>query len=121
MKNSVAFLLSLALTGLSVDARSLAMGPDEFVAARNLTCVLAQETLGYLTEEEYAEMVREVLDGYDEAESDVIRAKALGYYDGLMFDLPAHDERRIDDRLRRFLESRACTVYAAYRGVGLTL
>ena len=119
MKASILMPAVLA-AALSANAQSLALGPDEFVAARNLACVLAQESLGYLAGDEYAELTDDVLDGYSEQEVDVIRAKALGYYDGLMFGLPA-DEQRVNDRLQEFVESRACTVVTGYRGVNLIL
>ena len=34
--------------------RALELGPEDFLAARSMTCVLAQESLGYLSEDEFA-------------------------------------------------------------------
>ncbi len=121
MKFSAIISFAVLLSTLSLQAQSLALGPDEFVASRNLTCVLAQESLGYLTDEEYAQLTQDVLDGYDQEESDVIYAKALGYYDGLMFGLPASDESVIGERLQEFVESQACTMVTGFEGVNLTL
>ena len=121
LKSAVVLLVGLAASGAAADVRALAMGPDEFAAARQLTCVLAQEALGYLSEEEYGELTQDVLANYDEAESDVIYAKALGYYDGLMFDLPGGDESQVNDRLLQYLGSNACTVFTGYEGVSLSL
>jgi len=118
MKRALPLLLSLLG---STTAHSLAMGPDEFVAARNLTCVLAQESLGYLTGKEYGDMTREVLDGYEQAESDVIYAKALGYYDGLMFGVPQSDQAQVNARLQEFVQSRACTRFTGLEGAHLAL
>ena len=102
-------LLALMLLAASATSQALALGPDEFAAARQLTCVLAQDSLGYLQESQYDDMVDEVLDGYDQADGDVIYAKALGYFDGLMFGIPERDQRQIHSRLQSFIESQACT------------
>ncbi|MBN7797965.1 hypothetical protein [Parahaliea mediterranea] len=101
----VAFLLAAA----SLQASALALGPDEFVAARQLTCVLAQDSLGYLSADDFSDLTEEVLADYEQADGDVIYAKALGYFDGLMFGLPESDSSQIQARLRSFLESQACT------------
>jgi len=121
MKQLQSIGLALVLASASINTSALAMGPDEFVAARQLTCVLAQESLGYLKSDEYGQLSREVLDGYDAAESDVIYAKALGYYDGLMFGLPESNERAISARLQEFVGSQACTQYTNYQGVSLQI
>ena len=109
-----------SLIGLMVSfqVQALALGPDEFVAARQLTCVLAEESLGYLSDEDYAARTRSVLKPYEGGESDVIYAKALGYFDGLMFGLPEDDDPQINARLRTFLDSQACSGIAR---VGLSL
>ena len=123
-KSARSLLSGLALAALLLGAgaaQGLAMGPDEFGAARRLTCVLAQESLGYLSEKEYGELTSEVLEGFDAAESDVVYAKALGYYDGLMFGLPGSDESQVNDRLQQYLGSAACRMYTGYEGVSLSL
>lgn len=102
---TIACLLSV----LAMRANALALGPDEFAAARQLSCVLAQESLGYLSDDDFAELTDEVLADYDQVEGDVIYAKALGYFDGLMFGLPEQDAAQVNARLRSFLESQACT------------
>ena len=119
MNRVLTLCVTLWASSLATHVQALAMGPEDFVAARHLTCVLAQESLGYLSEAEYADLTGQVLDGYDQSESDVIYAKALGYYDGLMFGLPASDDRQISARLQEFLASSACTVFAGFRGVSL--
>lgn len=104
----------------SSGVQALALGPDEFAAAERLTCVLAQQSLGYLDDEEYAEVTRLVLDEYDQGQSDVIYAKALGYYHGLMFGVNNKDERQVSNRTLVFLNSQACTTNTDVR-FGLTL
>ena len=94
---------------LSTQASALSLGPDEFASAKRLTCVLAQDSLGYLGEGDYEHMIDDVLDDYEPAEGDVVYAKALGYFDGLMFGLPAGDSSQINARLQEFLGSQACT------------
>ena len=112
-----------ALFGLLVSPYSLALelGPEDFIAARSMTCVLAQESLGYLSEEEYAEMAEAVLADYDQAEGDVIYAQALGYFDGLMFGLVESDEGEINARLQDYISSAACTAFTGFSGASLRL
>jgi hypothetical protein len=101
--------LAVVLLAGSSLSQALALGPDEFAAARQLTCVLAQDSLGYLNESQYDEMVGDLLDSYDQVDGDVIYAKALGYFDGLMFGIPERDQSQINARLQSFVESQACT------------
>ncbi|MFV0478571.1 MAG: hypothetical protein ACK5ME_12175 [Parahaliea sp.] len=103
------FVLGLLLLANIAQVQALSMGPDEFAAARQLTCVLAQDSLGYLSEDDFVVLADDVLADYDTSGGDVIYAKALGYFDGLMFGLPAGDQKRINARLHSFLESHACT------------
>jgi hypothetical protein len=102
-------------------ASALELGAEDFAAARDMTCVLAQESLGYLSEDEYAEMAESVLEGYTQEGGDVIYAQALGYFDGLMFGLADSDARQINARLQEYLASSACTRYTGIDGVSLTL
>jgi hypothetical protein len=85
------------------------MATDEFHASRQLACVLAQESLGQLSEQDYSERTHSLLDGYSEDERSNILAKALGYYDGLMFSLPDDDSDKIRARLRDFVDSNTCS------------
>ncbi len=118
MQRFIAILVLSMLTNTGVQALSL--GPDEFAAAERLTCVLAQQSLGYLNDEEYAEMTELVLDEYDQTQSDVIYAKALGYYHGLMFGVNNKDERQVSNRTIVFLNSQACTTNTDV-SIGLTM
>ncbi|MAL96622.1 MAG: hypothetical protein CME40_16235 [Haliea sp.] len=105
--------LSLLLTSFAQPVLALALGPDEFAAARRLTCVLAQDSLGYLSEHDYAELTEEVLGELEGASGDVVYAKALGYFDGLMFGISEQDDQAVARRLRSYLDSHACSSLTA--------
>ena len=111
-------LPALILAVSSHGALALSSSAEEFHAARAMACVLAAQSLGYLSEEEYGERTHTVLDGFDDGERDQILAKALGYYDGLMFGLPAGDAAVINARLQEFVSSESCSYFAS---VGYTL
>jgi len=102
---------------LAQGARALSLGPDEFVAAREVTCILAQDALGYLGEEDFNALLDSALESFDATQGDVIYAKALGYFDGLMFGIPGGDDALVSDRLRAFNQSQACSglVVSNYR------
>lgn len=100
------FLLSLLL---SSSVQALALGPKEFAAARSVACIMAQDSLGYLSEDDYTDLIDQVLSEFDGEASDVVYAKAVGYFDGLMFGIPESDRRLVQERLREFNASRACT------------
>lgn len=87
---------------------ALSMAPEEFLASRQLACVLAEQSLGYLSEEEYGERTHTVLDGFEDGERDAILAKALGYYDGLMFAIEDDDAAQVNERLETFVSSDNC-------------
>jgi hypothetical protein len=116
--------VNVALAALTVVMSSkvtaLSMAPEEFHASRQLACVLAQESLGQLSEQEYGERTHTVLDGYDEDERSNILAKALGYYDGLMFSLPDDDSEQVRLRLLDFVDSSTCS-NSSFRQVTLEL
>jgi hypothetical protein len=110
MYRTALMILALMATLTSVQARALALGPDEFAVARQMTCVLAEVSLGYLSDEQYAARTEVLLEEYDAADSDVIYAKAIGYFDGLMFGIPASDEGQVNERLRSFVDSKSCSM-----------
>ena len=93
----------------SAHVTALSIAAEELLASRQMACVLARESLGQLSEEEYGERTHTVLDGYSEEERDTILAKALGYYDGLMFALPDDDRDKIRNRLLDFVDSSTCS------------
>ena len=96
-------------TAIATQASALSLAPEEFTASRQLACVLAEQSLGYLTEDEYGAQTHTVLDGFDEAERDNILSKALGYVDGLMFSIASDDSAQVNGRLMDFVESESCT------------
>jgi len=99
-------LLSLLMPST---AQALALGPKEFAAAKNVACVMAQDSLGYLSADDFNDLVDQALSDFDDEDGDVVYAKAVGYFDGLMFGIPESDQRRVKQRLREFNSSRACT------------
>ena len=111
-------LPALILAVSSHGALALSSSAEEFHAARAMACVLAAQSLGYLSEEEYGERTHTVLDGFDDGERDQILAKALGYYDGLMFSIE-QDEVMVKERLRDFAGSDSCQT--GFRAVTVSL
>ena len=106
------------LLGLACQhASALSFAPEEFKASRKLACVLAEQSLGYINETQYGEKTHTLLDGFDDAERDTILAKALGYYDGLMFSVEAG---QVDERLETFVASSSCRD-SGYQNASVTL
>ena len=91
------------------EASALALAAEEFKASRLMACAMAQQALGQLSEQEYGEQALDVLDGFEAKERDTIIAKAVGYYDGLMFSIDEGDRRAHDLRLRDFVSSSSCS------------
>jgi len=115
---ALSFSTGLLLSVLfAAGAQALALGPKEFAAAEEVACVMAQDALGYLSEEDYNGLIDDALSGFDLEAGDVVYAKAVGYFDGLMFGIPESDARLVQERLREFNASRACTrlVSSAFR------
>jgi hypothetical protein len=117
MRGAVIVFLAM-VAGRSAWALSLA--PEEFQASRQLACVLAEQSLGYLSEDEYGALTHSVLDGFEESEQDTILAKALGYYDGLMFSVASDDEQQVNKRLEEFVASTSCSEQG-FRNVTVSL
>ena len=90
-------------------ASALSLAAEEFKASRLMACAMAQQALGQLSEEEYGEQALNVLDGFEAEERNNIIAKALGYYDGLMFAIEEGDRSAHDLRLRDFISSSSCS------------
>jgi len=110
-------LLSLACQQVA----ALSLAPEEFQASRQLACVLAEQSLGYLSEEEYGKRTHEVLDGFEESERDNVLAKALGYYDGLMFAIEPDNEGQVAERLETFVASASCDHDDGFANVNVTV
>jgi len=102
-------ICALALLAHASQGTALSLAPEEFAASRKLACVLAQQSLGQLSEEEYGNRAHTLLDGFEGAERDNILAQAIGYYSGLMFSTRDVDSRQAMLRLRDFVGSSTCT------------
>lgn len=99
----------LATLAFSSSAIGLSLAPEEFQASRKMACVLAQQSLGRLSEEEYGDLTHTVLDDFDELEKSNILSKALGYYDGLMFSIAESNVEEVNVRLTDFISSSTCS------------
>jgi len=98
-------LLLVFYTGQSL---GLAMDTKEIETSRKMACVLAQQSLGQLTEDEYGELTHTLLDGFDETERDNILAQAVGYYGGLTFSVEAAGPEQVNLKLEDFVASSTC-------------
>jgi hypothetical protein len=98
----------IALCVSSTQGFALSFAPEEFQASRKLACVLAQQSLGQLSEEEYGERAHTVLDGFDDVEKDNILAQAVGYYGGLVFSVADNDSIGVTLKLEDYLSSSTC-------------
>ncbi|HEY6131199.1 MAG TPA: hypothetical protein VIV27_04235 [Halioglobus sp.] len=103
----------------ATQSMALSLAPEEFAASRKMACVLAQQTLGQLSEDEYGAKANSVLDGFDEGERDNILAQAVGYYGGLTFSSAPGSEDKMTIRLKDFVASSTCS--DDYRQVNLSL
>ena len=102
-------IVSFMVLFCSQQTAALSLSKAEFHASREMACVLAGEALGHLNEEEYGQRFHEVMNGFDDVERDSILAKALGYYDGLMFDIPSDEPSAVKARLETYVASEACS------------
>jgi hypothetical protein len=119
--NARSAIFSVLATLACQQASALSLAPEEFQASRKLACVLAEQSLGHLNEEEYGERTHTVLDGFNESERDNILAKALGYYDGLMFSIRPDDAQQVVARLENFVASESCAGEDGFVNVRATL
>jgi hypothetical protein len=103
----------------TTQSTALSLAPEEFKASRQMACVLAQQELGQLSEDEYGKRANTVLDGFDEAERDNILAQAVGYYGGLMFSKTTESPTQVSVKLKDFVSSTTCS--SDYRKVTLIL
>jgi hypothetical protein len=90
-------------------ASALAIGGAEMRASRALSCVLAEDALGYLEEDQFNQRFDAVVEGFSDGAVDIIYAKALGYIDGLLFGVPSQDQTEALRRLQDLSNSQACS------------
>lgn len=100
---------SLALALIAGPALALSLGTEEIATSRKMACVLARQSLGQLTEDEYGTLIHSLLDGFDEAERDNILAQAVGYYGGLTFTAENAGREQVNLKLEDFVASSTCT------------
>lgn len=108
------------LLAYAAQSPALSLAPEEFKASRKMACVLAQQSLGRISEDEYGEKANTVLDGFDEAERNNILAQAVGYYGGLMFSSTDDNTAKAALRIENFLSSSTCSAND-YRKVSISL
>ncbi len=108
------------LLAYAAHSSALSLAPEEFKASRQMACVLAQQSLGKLSEDEYGKKAHTVLDGFDEAERTNILAQAVGYYGGLLFSNAEETAAKSTLRLEDFVASSACSSND-YRKVSISL
>jgi len=112
-------LFALVLACQAGQALALSLDTEEFETSRKMACVLAQQSLGQLTEDEYGEMTHSLLDGFDEVERDNILAQAVGYYGGLTFSAQDAGPEQVHLKLEDFIASTTCST--GFRPVTLQL
>jgi len=106
--NSLIRYCSIVLLAYSTQGAALSFSRDEFEASRKLACVLAQQSLGQLSEDEYGAKTHTVLDGFDDTERDHILAQAVGYFGGLLYTNARDDKASETVRLEEFVASSTC-------------
>ena len=102
----VTFCLSAAA------AQALTLSSAHLDAAQQLGCVLADDALGYLDENQFNDRFDEAVAGFDDEAVDVIYAKALGYIDGLLFGIADGEASEASRRLLAFSASGRCEAAA---------
>jgi hypothetical protein len=119
MKTRYTAALVAVLAWVALPVHALTLSPDHLAAAESLSCVLAEDALGYLDEEQFNERFDASVVGFDEPAVDVIYAKALGYIDGLLFGVTSGAEGEAASRLEAYSASSRCSASLASRSVSL--
>ena len=110
-RHSMKILIRLSVIPLlagAMHSMALSLSPEEFDASRKLACVLAQQSLGQLTEQQYGEKANTLLDGFDETERDNVLAQAVGYLGGVMFSSSEKDPHAMTLKMEDFVSSGTC-------------
>lgn len=119
-RKSLVLAATLAVgAGLAGVAQALTLSPAHLAAAQRLGCVLADDALGALSEDQFNQRFDSAVDGFSEGAVDIIYAKALGTIDGLLFGVSSQGGEAAQ-RLREFRSSQRCSAEAeAARTVAL--
>jgi len=108
-RNNSAMAFTLVLSAaLSCAAQALTLSPAHLEAAQRLGCVLADDALGALSEDQFNQRFDSAVEGFSEGAVDVIYAKALGTIDGLLFGVSSQGGEAAR-RLREFRRSQRCS------------
>ncbi len=99
---------------MSFSASALTLSSAELAASQLLGCVLADDALGYLTEDQFNDRFDETVEDFSDEQVDVIYAKALGYIDGLLFGVSSGDASEASRRLLTYSSSETCAAGARY-------
>jgi len=99
---------SIVLAAGARPTSALSVGAAELLASKQLGCVLADDALGHLSENQFNERFDDVVEGFSAAQTDVIYAQALGYIDGLLFGLDGAATAEAETRLRSYANSEYC-------------
>ena len=99
-------MLLIALAATQVQA--LTLSSNELDAAQRLGCVLADDALGYLNEDQFNNRFDAAVGDLSDEQVDVIYAKALGYIDGLLFGVSSGDQHEATGRLLSYSNSGSC-------------
>jgi len=118
MARTLLALFTVAVLSAS-PAYALTLSGEHLAAAEDLSCVLAEDALGRLDEQQFNRRFDAAVLGFDEASVDVIYAKALGYIDGLLFGLSEEARGEAAGRLERFSQGPQCASRLASRAVSL--
>lgn len=110
-RSNLCFALAACTFVLAVSAMptsALSLGAAELLASKQLGCVLAEDALGHLSENQFNERFDDVVEGFSAPQTDVIYAQALGYIDGLLFGLDGAATVEAESRLRSYANSEYC-------------
>jgi hypothetical protein len=114
---------SAAILGLlsGTPATALSLNSAELAAAKQLGCVLADDALGYLNEQQFNDLFDAAVENFSDDQVDVVYAKALGYIDGLLFGVPSGADTEASGRLQAFSNSDACSRFLPVRYESVSL
>ena len=122
-RSALASTLVFAVTAVLgvAQTHALTISSDELRAAKALGCVLADDALGYLTEEQFNERFDETVVGLSAEQEDVAYATALGYIDGLLFGVSNGNQAAAMERLQALSDSEDCSRFVVVRADSVSL